>query len=107
MYRQVTFFSGKVRETHPHTKAMKARIDSREGRARYGRRLGIVESVFGNLHTQSNDSDGGGAIGSCTSSQPAQSGQFGPNDGFVYATDTFGEFKIDRLPPNTAVWLRA
>lgn len=51
VYRQVTFFSGKVRETHPHTKAMKARIDAREGRALYARRIGIVEPVFGNLHT--------------------------------------------------------
>jgi len=40
---------------------------------------------FGNLHTQSNDSDGGGAIATCSGSQPAQSGAFGPNDGFVYA----------------------
>ncbi len=40
---------------------------------------------FGNLHTQSNDSDGGGAIPGCSSSQPAQSGAFGPNDGFIYA----------------------
>lgn len=30
---------------------MKARIDSREGRRLYSRRLGIVEPVFGNLHT--------------------------------------------------------
>lgn len=40
---------------------------------------------FGNLHGQSNDSDGGGAIGSCTSSQPAQSGAYGPADAFNYA----------------------
>lgn len=40
---------------------------------------------FGNLHTQSNDSDGGGAIGSCSGSQSAQTGAFGPADGFVYA----------------------
>jgi hypothetical protein len=40
---------------------------------------------FGNLHTQSNDSDGGGAIPGCSSSQGAQTGPFGPNDGFVYA----------------------
>lgn len=52
VYRQVTFFDGsKAHETHPHTQAMKARIDTREGRLRYGRRLGIVEPVFGNLHT--------------------------------------------------------
>jgi len=29
---------------------MKARIDRREGRLLYSRRLGIVEPVFGNLH---------------------------------------------------------
>ncbi|MBL0030422.1 MAG: carbohydrate-binding protein CenC [Rhodanobacteraceae bacterium] len=40
---------------------------------------------FGNLHGQSNDSDGGGAIGSCTSSQPAQTGAYGPADAFTYA----------------------
>lgn len=51
-YRQVTFFDGrKAHDTHPNTTAMKARIDSREGRLRYSRRLGIVEPVFGNLHT--------------------------------------------------------
>ncbi|MGE3104099.1 MAG: CehA/McbA family metallohydrolase [Lysobacterales bacterium] len=40
---------------------------------------------FGNLHTQSNDSDGGGAIPGCSSSQAAQSGAFGPTDGFAFA----------------------
>jgi hypothetical protein len=40
---------------------------------------------FGNLHSQTNDSDGGGAIGSCSSSQAAQSGQFGPAAAFPYA----------------------
>ena len=51
-YRQVTFFDGrKVKDTHPRTTAMKARIDTREGRLLYSRRLGIVEPVFGNLHT--------------------------------------------------------
>ncbi|MBK7146944.1 MAG: proprotein convertase P-domain-containing protein [Xanthomonadales bacterium] len=40
---------------------------------------------FGNLHGQSNDSDGGGAIGSCTSSQAAQTGAYGPADAFNYA----------------------
>lgn len=42
---------------------------------------------YGNLHSQTNDSDGGGAIGSCTSSQPAQSGQYGPAAAFPYARD--------------------
>lgn len=52
VYRQVTFFDGtKAKETHPHTAAMKARIDTREGRLLYSHRLGIVEPVFGNLHT--------------------------------------------------------
>ena len=50
-FRQVTFFDGsKTKESHPHTQAMKQKIDSREGRLTYSRRLGIVESVFGNLH---------------------------------------------------------
>jgi len=40
---------------------------------------------LGNLHSQTNDSDGGGAIASCSSSQPAQSGQYGPADAFPYA----------------------
>ncbi len=40
---------------------------------------------LGNLHTQSNDSDGGGAIPGCSGSQSAQTGAFGPNDGFIYA----------------------
>ncbi|GMV30954.1 MAG: hypothetical protein AMXMBFR59_30790 [Rhodanobacteraceae bacterium] len=40
---------------------------------------------YGNLHSQTNDSDGGGAIGSCTSSQAAQSGTFGPAAAFSYA----------------------
>ena len=51
-YRQVTFFDGrKAHDTHPNTTAMKARIDSREGRLLYSRCLGLVEPVFGNLHT--------------------------------------------------------
>lgn len=50
-YRQVTFFDvTKTHDTHPHTTALKARIDTREGRLLYSRRLGIVEPVFGNLH---------------------------------------------------------
>ncbi|OYT91145.1 MAG: carbohydrate-binding protein CenC [Burkholderiales bacterium PBB3] len=40
---------------------------------------------YANLHSQTNDSDGGGAIGSCTSSQPAQTGAFGPAAAFSYA----------------------
>lgn len=50
-YRQITFFDGrKAKDPHPHTTAMKAKIDSRTGRLLYSRRLGIVEPVFGNLH---------------------------------------------------------
>jgi transposase len=52
-YRQVTFFDGsKVKDTHPNTRAMKARIDTREGRLLYSQRLGIVEPVFGHLHAK-------------------------------------------------------
>jgi transposase len=48
---RLSFFNGsKTQDLHPQTPAMKARIDSREGRLLYSRRLGIVEPVFGNLH---------------------------------------------------------
>jgi transposase len=48
--RQVAFFGGKAAATpESHTDRMKKRIDSPEGRARYGERFGTVEPVFGNL----------------------------------------------------------
>ena len=50
---------------------------------------------FGNLHGQSNDSDGGGAIGSCTSSQAAQSGAYGPADAFNYARGRGLDFLLE------------
>ena len=46
--RQVTFFHGKA-DQESYTDQMKQRIDSPEGRARYGRRFATVEPVFGNL----------------------------------------------------------
>jgi transposase len=46
--RQVSFFHGKA-DQESHTDKMKQRIDSPEGRARYGRRFATVEPVFGNL----------------------------------------------------------
>lgn len=46
--RQVAIFLGKV-VGESHTDRMKRRIDSPSGRALYGRRLAIVEPVFGNL----------------------------------------------------------
>jgi len=46
--RQVAFFRGK-KDGMSYTDKMKARIDSPEGRARYGRRFATVEPVFGNL----------------------------------------------------------
>ncbi len=46
--RQVSFFQGK-KDGVSYTDKMKARIDSPEGRTRYGRRFATVEPVFGNL----------------------------------------------------------
>ena len=46
--RQVSFLHGKVAQ-ESYTDKMKRRIDSPEGRARYGRRFATVEPVFGNL----------------------------------------------------------
>ena len=47
--RQVAFFQGKADGSVSHTDKMKARIDSPEGRIKYGRRFATVEPVFGNL----------------------------------------------------------
>ena len=50
--RQVVFFHGRVgprAKSENHTTRMKRRIDTPEGRARYGQRFGTVEPVFGNL----------------------------------------------------------
>jgi hypothetical protein len=47
--RQVVFFTGKNHNPETHTQRMKRRIDSPEGRARYGERFATVEPVFGNL----------------------------------------------------------
>lgn len=40
---------------------------------------------LGNFHSQSNHSDGGGNVATCSSSQGAQAGQFGPVDAFTFA----------------------
>jgi transposase/IS5 family transposase len=48
--RQVRLFHG--REPGSLTEAMKAKIDTPQGRAQYARRLGIVEPVFANLRAQ-------------------------------------------------------
>ncbi len=49
---------------------------------------------FGNLHTQSNDSDGGGNVATCSGSQGAQTGEFGPGDGFTYARNHGLDFSM-------------
>ena len=46
--RQVTFLKGKA-AGESFTDKMKKRIDSAEGRAKYGRRFATVEPVFGNI----------------------------------------------------------
>lgn len=47
--RQVSVLTRKAHNKHPHTQRMRERIDSEDGRGQYGRRLGTVEPVFGNL----------------------------------------------------------
>ncbi|MCE3608372.1 CehA/McbA family metallohydrolase [Massilia sp. P8910] len=42
---------------------------------------------FGNLHSQTNHSDGGGALGSCTGAQAPQSAALGPAQAYAYARD--------------------
>ena len=41
--------------------------------------------VYGNLHSQSNHSDGGGDMAQCRGTQPPRSGAFGPEDAFRFA----------------------
>jgi hypothetical protein len=40
---------------------------------------------FGNLHSQTNHSDGGGALASCVGAQNPQSAALGPTDAYTYA----------------------
>ena len=40
---------------------------------------------YGNLHSQTNHSDGGGALATCHGAQAPQSGAFGPADAYQYA----------------------
>lgn len=47
---------------------------------------------YGTFHGQTNDSDGGGAIGSCSSSQAAQTGAHGPADSYPYAKNVGLDF---------------
>jgi len=47
--RQVVFFTGRNHNPESHSARMKRKIDSPEGRARYGERFATVEPVFGNL----------------------------------------------------------
>ena len=48
--RQVVFFKGRAKDKPPtYSALMKRKIDSEEGRYHYGRRLAIVEPVFGNI----------------------------------------------------------
>lgn len=47
---------------------------------------------YGTFHGQTNDSDGGGAIGNCNSSQAAQSGAYGPADAYPYAKNVGLDF---------------
>jgi len=47
---------------------------------------GLPYTVYlGNLHSQTNHSDGGGALSTCTGAQNPQAGALGPTDAFTYA----------------------
>ncbi len=50
---------------------------------------------FGNFHSQTNHSDGGGALATCTGSQGPQAGAFGPTDAFtMMRTQAGGDFLL-------------
>lgn len=42
---------------------------------------------YGNLHSQTNHSDGGGDVASCTGAQAPQSGTYGPAEAYQYAAN--------------------
>lgn len=47
---------------------------------------GLAYTIYlANLHSQTNNSDGGGNVATCASSQGAQTGEFGPDAAFPYA----------------------
>jgi transposase len=47
--RQVVFFTGKTNRSNFHTERMKRKLDSEDGRRRYGQRFATVEPVFANI----------------------------------------------------------
>nr|WP_315486117.1 CehA/McbA family metallohydrolase [uncultured Undibacterium sp.] len=49
---------------------------------------------YGNLHSQTNHSDGGGSLGSCTGAQNPQSAAFGPTDAYQYALNRGLDFLL-------------
>ena len=63
-----------------------ARTDSVASPSAVGATASLPYTVYlGNLHSQTNHSDGGGALGSCTGSQAPQSATFGPAAAYAYA----------------------
>lgn len=53
--------------------------------AQPGPRATAYTAYLGNLHSQTNHSDGGGALGHCAGSQAPQSAAFGPTEAYGYA----------------------
>jgi hypothetical protein len=45
----------------------------------------LYDIYLGNLHSQTNHSDGGGVLDQCTGAQEPQHGAFGPSDAYAYA----------------------
>jgi hypothetical protein len=83
----------------PHFTAMATGTVSGAARARPGARMPAPATrmaapaiaslpytvYFANLHSQTNHSDGGGALGRCAGAQAPQSATFGPADAYAYA----------------------
>ena len=54
----------------------------------------VYEIYYGNLHSHSNHSDGGGALDDCHGAQPPQQGRFGPADAWSYAREHGLDFLV-------------
>lgn len=76
--------------TNPAKAAAQTGVSSAKGERAIARSAPAIASLpytvyFGNLHSQTNHSDGGGNVSTCSSSQPAQTGPYSPADAFPYA----------------------
>ena len=88
--------------TRAEARAAAARADDATGSAPQRLRQGAAPATaslpytvyFGNLHSQTNHSDGGGALASCSGAQAPQSAAYGPDHAYAYAKNRGLDFLL-------------